>query len=123
MVALYMTPKFKEKILKLTPNQISQTVISKHIVSSKIGDKSDLEEKPLEDLHNLFERLSNTREVAVNPSQFREALPSRYKNSNHEEDASEFFRDYLDLIEKPLQSAISKVKLTFHNCNMSNLIK
>ena len=111
MISLFMTLKFRDTILKLTREQIAQAEGNKLSKVQSMGSQIIHLESPLEELKNLFAKLSNTKDVAIDPSMFRSSLQPRYKNSHHEEDASEFFREYLDLIENPLQKALGKVNI------------
>lgn len=112
MISLFVTPKFREKILKLSPRDLEQSIeLKQSSDNSNAADNMIVEEKPLKKLFELFIALATSKDESINPISFRESLPVRYKNSNREEDASEFFRDYLDLIEKPLLRTMEKVEL------------
>ena len=108
IVALFITPKFKETVLQLTKEQLLRAKLVQPN-SQNIGEAADMHENPLEELKNLFTQLATTKNDFVVPSIFRGSLHPRFKNSHYEEDASEFFREYLNLIEKPFEKALEKV--------------
>ena len=115
MIALFSTGKFRDRILKLPKDDLEKTVDLQ--TSGKKHDKMNIEASPLKELYYLFQDLKHTKEEAVDPKYFRETLPLRFKNSNTEEDSSEFFREYLDLLEKSLKKTAEKVDIA--NCSSS----
>jgi len=55
-------------------------------------------------MNNFFFNLLTTHQKFVEPKEFRHSLPAVFRDSYQQQDASEFFRFYLDQLEKSLET-------------------
>jgi len=106
MQALFGTKEFREKIISLVPEAIQTSPLRLKDKGDHYGKVHDI----LRETQYLFTQLDSksTDSKCGDIQGFREALPDQFRFANEEQDASEFLKIYLDILESRLKPTSEK---------------
>ena len=116
--ALYMTQEFRNSVLNIDFK-------SQNINQEGKNNEQNEQYKNFKkissayQLQKLFALMYQSKRGAINPGFFRNVLPEFFRNSFSQQDASEFFKIYIDSFENSIREssnpviALSFFKITF----------
>lgn len=107
--ALYMTQEFRNSVLKIDFNGLNLNQEGKNNEQYKNFKKISSAYQ----LQKLFALMYQSKRGAINPSFFRNVLPEFFRNSLSQQDASEFFKIYIDSFESSIRDSSNPVILPF----------
>jgi hypothetical protein len=100
--ALYMTYEFRKAVLQI---DFKLDLVKKEGSSNNEKYKNFKKISTAYQLQKLFALMFQSKRNTINPGFFRNMLPDFFKNSFSQQDASEFFKIYIETFENSIKES------------------